>query len=76
MHSSPGTHCTGGWVGARVGLDTEARGKKSFVSAGDGTPVVQSVVRHHTNWATPAHITLCKPPVIGEQSLLEENKQI
>jgi hypothetical protein len=24
---SPGTHCTGGWVGPRAGLDTEARGK-------------------------------------------------
>jgi hypothetical protein len=24
---TPGTHCTGGWVGPRVGLDTEARGK-------------------------------------------------
>jgi hypothetical protein len=23
----PGTHCTGGWVGPRAGLDTEARGK-------------------------------------------------
>jgi hypothetical protein len=24
---TPGTHCTGGWVGPRSGLDTEARGK-------------------------------------------------
>jgi hypothetical protein len=23
----PGTHCTGGWVGSRAGLDTEATGK-------------------------------------------------
>jgi hypothetical protein len=23
----PGTHCTGGWVGLRAGLDTEVRGK-------------------------------------------------
>jgi hypothetical protein len=23
----PGTHCTGGWVGPRAGLDTETRGK-------------------------------------------------
>jgi hypothetical protein len=23
----PGTHCTGGWVGPRAGLDTEVRGK-------------------------------------------------
>jgi hypothetical protein len=24
---TPGTHCTGGWVGPRAGLDTQARGK-------------------------------------------------
>jgi hypothetical protein len=24
---TPGAHCTGGWVGLRAGLDTEARGK-------------------------------------------------
>jgi hypothetical protein len=24
---TPGTHCTGGWVDPRAGLDTEARGK-------------------------------------------------
>jgi hypothetical protein len=24
---TPGTHCTGGWVGPRASLDTEARGK-------------------------------------------------
>jgi hypothetical protein len=24
---TPGTHCTGGWVGPSAGLDTEARGK-------------------------------------------------
>jgi hypothetical protein len=24
---TPDTHCTGGWVGLRAGLDTEARGK-------------------------------------------------
>jgi hypothetical protein len=24
---TPGTHCTGGWVGLRAGLDTEDRGK-------------------------------------------------
>jgi hypothetical protein len=24
---TPGTHCTGGWVGPRAGLDTEARAK-------------------------------------------------
>jgi hypothetical protein len=29
---TPGTHCTGGWVGPRAGLDTEATGK-SFALA-------------------------------------------
>jgi hypothetical protein len=44
----PGTHWTGGWVGPRAGLDTETRGKL-FATAGDQTPVVQSVVRVYTN---------------------------
>jgi hypothetical protein len=26
---TPGTHCTGSWVGLRAGLDTEVRGKKN-----------------------------------------------
>jgi hypothetical protein len=50
----PGTHCTGGWVGPRAGLDAGARGKQSSASVGDRTPVVQSVVRHYTDRATPA----------------------
>jgi hypothetical protein len=33
---TPGTHCTGGWVGPRAGLDTEARGK--IFSALPGRP--------------------------------------
>jgi hypothetical protein len=24
---TPGTHCTGGWVGPRAGLDTDVKGK-------------------------------------------------
>jgi hypothetical protein len=28
---APGTHCTGGWVGPRAGLDAEVRGKISTV---------------------------------------------
>jgi hypothetical protein len=48
---TPGTHCTGGWVGLRAGLDTEARGKNPLPLLGieTGTPVVQSVVRHYTD---------------------------
>jgi hypothetical protein len=37
-----GTHCTGGWVGLRAGVDTEARGKNPFVSAGDRTSSARS----------------------------------
>jgi hypothetical protein len=47
---TPGTHCTGGWVDPRAGLDTEARGKilcPRRVSNPD-RPVVQPVVRHYT----------------------------
>jgi hypothetical protein len=48
-------HWIGVWVWLRSGLDTEARGK-SFASAGDRIPVVQSVLRHYTDWATPARV--------------------
>jgi hypothetical protein len=46
----PGTHCTGGWVGPRAGLDTEARGKILCPRRGSNPdrPVVQPVVRHYT----------------------------
>jgi hypothetical protein len=39
---TPGTHCAGGWVGPRAGLDTEAREKNPFASAGDQTPIARS----------------------------------
>jgi hypothetical protein len=32
---TPGTHCAGGWVGPRAGLDAEARGKISAVSTSE-----------------------------------------
>jgi hypothetical protein len=38
---TPGTHCTGGWVGPRAGLDTEATGK-SFAPAEDRTSIARS----------------------------------
>jgi hypothetical protein len=46
-----GTHCTGGWVGLRAGLDTEVRGKILCPCQGSNPdrPVVQSVVRHYTD---------------------------
>jgi hypothetical protein len=56
---TPGTHCTGGWVGPRVGMDTEARGKILCPRRGSNPdrPVVQPVARHYTDWATRLTIT-------------------
>jgi hypothetical protein len=38
---APGTHCTGGWVGPRAGLDVEVRGKILCLCRGSnpGSPV-------------------------------------
>jgi hypothetical protein len=46
-----GTHCTGGWVGPRAGLDTEARRKILYLCLGSnsGRLVVKSLVRHYTD---------------------------
>jgi hypothetical protein len=48
--------CSGGWVGLRADLDTEVRGKIlcSCLRSNPDRPVVQSVVRHYTDWATLA----------------------
>jgi hypothetical protein len=46
----PGTHCTGGWVDPRDGLDPGDR-RKILCPVGDRTAVVQPVVRHYTAWA-------------------------
>jgi hypothetical protein len=56
VERTPGTHCTEGWVGLRAGLDTETRGKILCLCQGSNPdrPVVQSVVKHYTDWATPA----------------------
>jgi hypothetical protein len=53
---TPGTHCTGGWVDPRVGLDKEARGNILCPCLGSNPdrPIVQPVVRHYTAWANPA----------------------
>jgi hypothetical protein len=52
---TPGTHCTGGWVGLRACLDTEARAKILCPCRGSNPDrrIVQSVVRHYADWATP-----------------------
>jgi hypothetical protein len=53
---TPGTHCIGVWEGPRAGLDTEARGKFLCPCRGSNLnhPVIQSVNRQYTGWATPA----------------------
>jgi hypothetical protein len=53
---TPGTHCTGGWVGPRAGLDTEVKRKILCPcrASNPDRPIVQSVVRHYTAWAIPA----------------------
>jgi hypothetical protein len=38
---------------------TQRLEEKSSASVGDRTPVVQSVVRHYTDWATAAPMLLC-----------------
>jgi hypothetical protein len=47
---TPGTHCTGGWVGPRAGLDTEAIEKFLCLSRGSNPDlsVAQPIVRHCT----------------------------
>jgi hypothetical protein len=52
----PGTHWTGGRVGPRACLDTEDGGKIFCPCRGSKLvrPVIQSVARHYTDWATPA----------------------
>jgi hypothetical protein len=47
---TPGTHWTG-W--------TQRLEEKSSASVGDWTPVIQSIVRHYTDWATSAHLFMC-----------------
>jgi hypothetical protein len=44
------THWIGWWVGITAGLDTEARGR-SLSSDGDRSIVIESVLRHSTDWA-------------------------
>jgi hypothetical protein len=43
-------------IGQEAGWPTQRLGEKSSASVGDQTPVVQSVVSHYTDWATPARI--------------------
>jgi hypothetical protein len=53
---TPGIHWTGGWMGPRADLDTEAK-KKSLAPAGWSNldrPGFQSVTSQYTDWATTA----------------------
>jgi hypothetical protein len=51
----PGTHCTGGWVGPRVGLD----GRKISSPPGFDPRTVQPAVSRYNDWATrPTHNSL------------------
>jgi hypothetical protein len=56
MERTPGTHCTGGYVGPRTAQDTEATGKIFCLSQGSNLdlPVIQPVARHYTDRGTPA----------------------
>jgi hypothetical protein len=51
QENGPGTHWIGGC--AREPVWTQRLEEKSFVPAKGRTLVVQSVVRHYTDWATP-----------------------
>jgi hypothetical protein len=53
---TPSTHCTGGWVGTPEPVWMQRLEEKSSASVKDRIPVVQSVVRHYTDWATPAPV--------------------
>jgi hypothetical protein len=75
---TPGTHCTEGWVGPRAGLDTELRGKILNLCRGSNLdrPVVQSVVRHYTDWATPALKIFREPEfLVSEHSTATRSNQ-
>jgi hypothetical protein len=47
---TPGTHCTGGWVGPKAGMDIEVRRKISCICRGSklDRPVDQTIARHYT----------------------------
>jgi hypothetical protein len=51
---TPATHWIGAWGRASQLAWTQRLQEKSFAYAGDRTPVVQTLVRHYTDWAPPA----------------------
>jgi len=61
--NDPGTHCIGGWVGPRAGLDTEARGKILCVCQGSNpgrTVCSQTLYWLHFNIIARA-VSICNP---------------
>ena len=50
---SPGTHCTGGWVGPRASLD--GCGKSRSPPPGFDPRTVQPVASRYTDYVLPAH---------------------
>jgi hypothetical protein len=52
LRERPGTHCIGGWVGPRAGLDGCG---KSRPPPGFDPRTVQPVASRYTDWAIPAH---------------------
>jgi hypothetical protein len=60
----PGTHCTGGWVGPRAGLE----GRKISAPPGFDPRTVQPVVSRYTGWATRPTV-VCINKITGEWEL-------
>jgi hypothetical protein len=61
----PGTHCIGGCVGSRAGLD---RCGKSCPPPGLDPRTLKPVASHYANWANPVHIDWHSRPIfIGIQ---------
>jgi hypothetical protein len=54
---APDTHCIGGWVGPRAGLDAVVKGRipSPRRESNPDEQVVQPVVSRYTDWAIPAH---------------------
>jgi hypothetical protein len=58
----PSTHCTGGLVGPRAGLDVC---EKSHLHRNSIPGIVQPVASHYTNWAISAPTLNVEPHVIN-----------
>jgi hypothetical protein len=68
----PGTHCTGGWVDPRAGLD---RCRKSRPPPGFDPRTVQPVASRYTDWATRPFSKVCILYILGDWRLVAFGKQ-